>query len=62
MQEQNTVDYIALFEFYDEEIIHFYLDVQIPGEKYPKKIEHVSVLPWAQGLSQYFLSREADVT
>ena len=38
VQEQNAVYYIAPFEFDDQEIMHFYIDVQIPGEKFPKEI------------------------
>lgn len=44
VQEQNATYYVAPFEFDDQEIMHFYIDVQIPGEAYPKKIEFTKKL------------------
>jgi len=44
VQEQSATYYIAPFEFDDQEIMHFYIDVQIPGEKYKKEIEFTKKL------------------
>ena len=44
VEEQDATYYIAPFEFDDQEIMHFYIDIHIPGEKYPKEIEFTKKL------------------
>lgn len=44
VQEQNATYYIADFEFDDQEIMHFYLDVTLPEESGPKEIEFTKKL------------------
>lgn len=39
VKEQDAVYYIAPFEFDDQEIMHFYIDVVLPGESRARKIE-----------------------
>lgn len=44
IKEQGATYYIAPFEFDDQEIMHFDLEVSIPGEKYPKEIRFTKKL------------------
>ena len=44
VREQNATYYIAPFEFDDKEIMHFYIDVLIPGETRSRQIKFTKKL------------------